>query len=305
MRASPSGEVRAMLEIVRLVTLHPALVHVTVGVVPLLVLAYAVAWRRRSPAWTFVGDSAVLFTAGVSLLTLSSGLLSNALVPWPGGLGTWRWLHLGFGITSTVLLITFAAARAVVRRRAPSAASGGRSLGAAAFVAAVVGATGWIGGEVLVFHSGVAVKAAADGALAPPLERASSEPADLHDSMRRLRASWAGITTSLAGMVVEEPRASDYEGLARDARSIERVASWVSSREAEGAHGAGGPMLAVMARTLEEQARTLADAAAARDLLGVSRAAGEITTTCAGCHDAMRWEASPPGEASPALGVLP
>lgn len=40
------------MEIIRLVTVHPMLVHFTLGGLPLIILAYAVAARRQSARWT-------------------------------------------------------------------------------------------------------------------------------------------------------------------------------------------------------------------------------------------------------------
>src|SRR6185312_16969025 len=106
---------------------------------------------------------------------------------WPGGIESWRWTHLGFGIATTVLLATLAVLRLAFRRsdvpaRAPVFA-------AAIIVAGVAAFTGWIGGEVLVFHSGMAVRAAGDGAFAPPVtDRRVSR--NFLDAMREARGAW-------------------------------------------------------------------------------------------------------------------
>jgi uncharacterized membrane protein len=52
-----------MFHVVRLATIHPALAHFTIGGLPLIVAAYAIAVWRRSPAWTLVGDAALVLTA--------------------------------------------------------------------------------------------------------------------------------------------------------------------------------------------------------------------------------------------------
>ena len=106
-----------MLEFARLVTVHPALVHFTIGALPIVIVAYAMAAVRRSPAWTFVGDVALTSTAALTLFTFAFGLVSNAMVRWPGGLDTWRWLHLAFGALSTLLLAGLAGFRLFQRRR--------------------------------------------------------------------------------------------------------------------------------------------------------------------------------------------
>src|SRR5262245_24453735 len=201
------------MAILRLETIHPSLVHVTIGALPIIVVAYAVAAWRRSHAWSFAGDVALVTTAAFTLATGASGLVSNAVVPWPGGIELWRWLHLGLGIASTVLLGTFAVARLVLRRRDP--ATGPRTCAAALAVACVIIATGWIGGDVLVFSSGMAVTAAGDGALAPPVYPAASPPLDFLDAMRKVRASWAAITTQVAWMLVHEPRDERYAAVKR------------------------------------------------------------------------------------------
>src|SRR5205814_2059357 len=128
---------RPEIEIFRLVTLHPALVHFALGGLPILVVAYVLARWRRSERWSFVGDVAATVTAAAATASLASGLLSNALVPWPGGLESWRALHLAGGVASALALVTLAVGRLAARRRHPvsgNAALAG-SLIAAAFVA--------------------------------------------------------------------------------------------------------------------------------------------------------------------------
>ncbi len=134
-----------MSHVVRLATVHPALAHFTVGGLPLIVVAYAIAVARRSPAWTFVGDAALVVTAALTLLTVTFGLVSNAVVPWPGGIEKWRWLHLGAGVATTLLLGALAAVRLVLRR--PEAAASPGLLAAALVIAGVVAFTAWVGGD--------------------------------------------------------------------------------------------------------------------------------------------------------------
>src|SRR5262245_34438536 len=137
--------------LVRLVTVHPALVHLTLGVLPVLVIGYAIAAWRRSERWSFVADVAAAIGAPITLATFAFGLVSNATLAWPDGLNTWRWLHLAFGAFTTLLFVLLAAFRLVLRRR-------GRASGVGAFVASsmlalVAAVAGWIGGEILVFRS--------------------------------------------------------------------------------------------------------------------------------------------------------
>src|SRR5262245_39166197 len=55
MQRTAAGEL-AMFDYVRWTTLHPALVHLPLGLLPLAVLAYWVAQRRQLERWQFVGD---------------------------------------------------------------------------------------------------------------------------------------------------------------------------------------------------------------------------------------------------------
>ena len=66
------------------VAVHPSLVHVTVGTVPVLLLAYVLARRRASPAWTFAGDVTLGVTAAVTVAATAFGFVSFLLVGWPG-----------------------------------------------------------------------------------------------------------------------------------------------------------------------------------------------------------------------------
>src|SRR5512134_3358792 len=102
---------------IRATTVHPALVHFTLGVVPVFLVAYAIASARRSPRWTFAGDVAVWIGAALTPATVASGLVSNALVSWPGGMQVWRWLHLGLAVASAVLFLALAVARLRALRR--------------------------------------------------------------------------------------------------------------------------------------------------------------------------------------------
>lgn len=275
--------------------MHPALVHVTVGVLPVIVVAYALASARRSDRWSFAGDVALWVGAVSSVATVSSGLVANALLRWPGALGTWRWVHLGAGVTSAALLIGLAAVRLRASRRGVIAGRG--TLAAALVLAAVVGVTGWIGGEVLVFHSGMAVTAAANGALAPAMSRASAPPADLREAMERLRGAWAEASTAHGRMLVERPTRDGYSRVAGAARDLARVAAWLEAEgprrvlERGGEHG--GPEVAAtveqLAGLLRERAGLLERAAAEERWAGVTQALGALTSTCAGCHEAVRW----------------
>lgn len=275
----------------RATTVHPAIVHLALGVVPVIVVAYAVSTRRRSERWSFAGDVALWLGAASALAAAASGLVANALVPWPGGLATWRWLHLGAGAASALAFVALAAARWRGFRRGVLAGRG--ALAGAVALAAVLGVTGWIGGEVLVFHSGVAVSAAGQGALAPSLSRERGPPADLRDAMGRLRGAWAEATTEHARMLVGRPEPAGYARIAAAAADLAAAARWLEAEGPRIAAEHGGPDAAaateLMASALRGRAAALAEAAAARRWSDVTRAVAAVTASCAGCHDATRW----------------
>jgi uncharacterized membrane protein len=280
---------------IRATTVHPALVHVTLGVLPVVVLAYGLAAARRSDRWSFAGDVALGVGAVFTIATAGAGLVANALVPWPEGLETWRWLHLGLGAAGTVLLLALAAVRFRALRRGALAGRG--TAACALLLAFLFGATGWIGGEVLVFHSGMAVTAAAHGALAPTLSRRSTPPEDLDDAMERLRGAWADASAAYGRMLVERPSADGYARVAGAAGEIARVARWLEAegprRVAEHAGEHAGPEVAAtveqLAGLLGEGAAQLEAAASAQRWSGVTRSLGAVTSACAGCHEAARW----------------
>jgi cytochrome c556/uncharacterized membrane protein len=289
------------LEAIRLVTLHPALVHFTLGTLPLLVLAYAVAAWRRSTRWTFVADATLVVTAVLTLATVAFGLVSNAVLPWPGGLQLWRWLHLGLGAAGGALLVGFAAVRLARRRLRPE--SGRGELVAALAVTGVMVVTGWIGGEVLVFHAGMGVKAAGNGALAPTVAVPQRPPRDLRGSMHRLRASWSTATTQIASLVVEHPRPEHYRAVEAAAARLEADARWVAKGEDDDEHeGHAHPEIDVglrfMAAGLADRARALEQAARAGQPAAVAEALGRVTAACAGCHQTYRWRQVAPSAVS-------
>lgn len=274
----------------RLVTVHPILTHFTIGVIPILVLAYAMAYLRRSEKWTFAGDATLVLTALITVVTAGFGLVSFFVLEWPGGLGTWRWLHLGFGAGTAALFAAFAIARLVGRRRR-GPLSGAGALLSAAGLALVVTFTGWLGGEVLVYRAGMAVTAAGDGALAPPITGTGEEPpASVEAAMHRLRGHWGATHGALAHMIAEEPAPESFERIARHADEMARVAEWtVGGGEGRAGAGQSQSQLAPMAGLLSDQARSLAEAARAQDIVQVTSAAGKVSSTCAGCHKQFRW----------------
>jgi hypothetical protein len=273
-----------MFHVVRWATVHPALAHFTIGGLPLIVIAYTVAMWRRSPAWTLVGDAALVVTAALTLATGVFGLVSNAIVSWPGGIERWRWLHLGFGVATTLSLALFATARLVLR----GAANSGRgAVAAALLVAGLAGFTGWIGGEVLVFHAGMAVRGAGDGALAPPVADTHKRPRDFLDAMRQARAAWASIQTRLAWMLVQHPRAEEFARIIVDAQRMQEVSRVMAEEGAKSSRSAD--VLVSMSQTLAGDAADIEEAARKRNLQDLAKAIGEASGHCADCHEQVRW----------------
>ncbi|MFI5288686.1 MAG: DUF2231 domain-containing protein [Polyangia bacterium] len=273
-----------MLTVVRLVTIHPVLTHFTIGGLPLIVIGYAIAVWRRSPAWTLVGDAALVVTAVLTLFTFAFGLVSNFVLPWPGGIAIWRWVHLGFGVATTVALVTFAALR--LRYRRPGVAAHASALVGVVIVAGLILFTGWVGGEVLVYHSGMAVGAAADGALALPVGH--SEPKDFLGAMRQVRGSWASIETQLAWMLVHHPRDQGFSRIEADARRLGELTGRMVDFGAKAPHSAD--TLVALAEALGGDADDIAEAAKDKSLQKLAHAVGEASSTCADCHEAVRWK---------------
>jgi uncharacterized membrane protein len=275
-----------MFHVVRLATIHPALTHFTIGGLPLIVIAYAIAVWRRSSAWTLAGDAALVVTAALTVGTGIFGLVSNAVVPWPGGIETWRWIHLGFGVATTTLLAALAVLRLVFRR--PDTPISPPLLGVVVIVAGVALFTGWVGGEVLVFHSGMAVRAAGDGALAPPVFDSTKRPKDFLDAMRQVRAAWGANNTRLAWLLVQHPRDEDFARIEHDARRMEELTKVMADEGAKNEKAAD--VLASMSQTLGGDADDIAEAAKKKSLPDIAHALGEMSGHCADCHTQVRWK---------------
>lgn len=273
------------ITLIRLTTVHPALVHFALGTLPLLVLAYGVAVARRSERWGFVGDVTAIVTALVSIIVASFGLVSNWVLDWPGGIGFWRWLHLAFGLGSTLLLVTLAGVRLQQRRQQPIPTV--RMFWATAGIGATMLFAGWIGGEVLVFRSGMAVTAAGDGALAPTAT-SSGEPHDVMSAMVRIRPAWARAGATLARAVVGQPEAADYAAIADEARQIGASARWLEAH-GETPEPSEQPRLRSLSGELAARSSELEQAASARHLADAAQAWGNVTGACSRCHAELRW----------------
>ncbi len=313
------------MEPIRLVTVHPLFTHFTLGAMPLLVVAYAAAALLRSERWAFAADVILVVTALLTVVTVAFGLVSNWVLDWPGGIGAWRWVHLGAGAASGAFLLALAAVRVRARRVRPDAS--GATFAAAATIAVLVGFTSWVGGELLVYRAGMGVRAAADGALAPPLGGAGAAPRDFMDAMGLLRSSWSVVHTEVATMIVDGPSDERFHTVAAAAARMRALATWVGEHAEEHHHPGdhdggdhphhtgdddagehhhaeehatsgtrGGDETADtdarhLATVLGRQVDGLEAAATGQDLSGLLRRVGEIDATCAACHEAHRWNA--------------
>lgn len=275
-----------MLPALRVLTVHPALVHVPLGAAPILLVAYALAAWRRSSEWARAGDVALVIAVPFTLLAFAFGLVSNAVAQWPGGLHLWRVAHLVLGAITCALYLGLAGLRWFQRRQ--GAPSGWVSAAGAALVALAVGATGWIGGEVLVFHAGIAVRGGADGALSPPL--GDHPPEDLVDVMGQLRGAWGGAQGSLAEMIAQHPTADGFKRITEDAQRLESLSAWLDGHPPPGLSDEDVAALQFMAGTLGERARALGQAAGQSSLPRCAKALAAVSATCAGCHAQLRWK---------------
>ncbi len=273
-----------MLHVIRLETVHPLLVHFTLGGFAIIILAYLMALWRRSSEWTRVGDVALVTTASITFATFTFGLVANATVPWPGGVQLWRWLHLGFGAFLTAALGVLATIRLARASRRP--VTGAATAGAVIGVAILAAWTGWMGGEVLVYRAGMAVQAAGNGSLAPPVVTAKGAPSDMNDGMDRIRASWGSATSHLALMVVQHPSPSGFAAVARDGESLGQTARWLAdiTRTSSGDQGFSN-----LAQKLVVGATQLQQSANKSDLEQATRSTADIEGTCAACHQQFRW----------------
>lgn len=274
----------------RLVTIHPLLVHLTVGALPVMVLAYVLAARRRSEAWTFVGDAIAGISAMLGVATVVFGFVANARLPDVAGLGPWRWAHAAAGVLTAALLAALALGR--LRPGVRGRTSGGTAVALAASVAVSAGLTGWLGGGVLVFRSGLAVQAAAEGVLSPRVPIASApSPRTLSEVMGRLRGAWATATTELALMLVVAPTERGFAIVAHEADRIGALAPWVSTDWGQGPAlrpGDHAPPAGV--DRLKEAATALGTAARAQNLAAANAALGAVGAACAACHAERRWQ---------------
>ncbi len=280
------------MDILRLVTVHPILVHVTLGGIPLMLLAYAVAARIRSPAWLFAGDFVLFSTALATVLTGLFGFVSFFVLDWPGGLDLWRWLHLSLGVATAGIVWVVAAYRLSNRRKLMAPNYFGLVGGAAAAMVFAI-AAGWVGGEVLVYRAGTAVLAAQNGALSPPVAAVHANPTGIADAMGRVRGHLAAAVGEEFGMMVEAPRPERFDAIAEQAVHLQDLARWLSIK-GEQAHEHGeeheeGHTFAELSQKLGARASELEDAARRKNLLRVGHAIDGVQGACASCHLEHRW----------------
>ena len=291
-----------MFDALRITTLHPAVVHLPLGILPWIVVAYALAAAKRSERWMFVADASLIFLVVTALASGALGYLAFFTLSWPGGLGPWPIVHLILGTATTLGALVLGALR--LRSVRSAARQGGmpRNLRPIAtrwmlssLALTVLGlSTGYIGGEVLVFHAGMAVKATGNGALAPPLERSDDAPGSLMETMHRLRPLWASSVTLTARAVVERPQAIDFATLADNARRMQKLARWLQDwggRSGGGEHAEhhDRARIAQLAAAFGESAEQLEHSAKRTDLQGSIEALGGVSVACAHCHQDQRW----------------
>lgn len=294
----------------RLVTVHPILVHLTIGLVPLVVAGYVAARVLKSERWSFVADVALYACAAVTVATAAFGLISYFALDWPGGLEVWKGLHLAFGSATALMLVVLVGYRLGSRKQHPLGSW--QTIVASSVIAVFVAFTGWVGGEVLVYRAGMAVAASGDGALAPPITASAGMPGDLAGAMHVLRGSWARVQVRAARMVVERPDPAGFEAIARDAQRISMVGGWLAEHAEHEHEGSDGQPAAALprrapvalaqlggsthdedmaddARQLITAADGLSAAARAGDLAAVTEASGRVASVCAECHAEHRW----------------
>jgi uncharacterized membrane protein len=288
------------MQLLRLTTVHPLLTHLSLGLLFALGVFYAVAALRPSARWLFAGDAALGLCALVTPVTAAFGLASNAALSWPGGFAPWRWLHLGLGVATTVLVGGLALVRLWARARPPGVAF----LGALGLLGVVAVATGWIGGELLVYRGGMAVRAGGEGALAPPLDLRTprGEPRNVADAMGRLRPAFGAAVSDASWILVNQPDNARFAAVAAAAARMAALGRWLAERPAEGEEQGPDEIARVAGRdeaaardlnrfgaALAVGAGRLGDAARRRDVHDTLEALGAVATTCCGCHEATRW----------------
>lgn len=290
-------------DIVRINTLHPALVHLPLGIIPLCLLAYFVAasmGAARGGRWVFVGDVALASAVVVTTLSAAAGYLAYFRLQWPGALDPWPLVHLVLGTSTTVgiWLIAGFRYRALKRSSSEARVSSARAqrwslpLSMTGITVAAL-ATGYIGGEVLVFHGGMAVKAGAQGMLAPPLRVDHRSPDSLHDAMHKMRGLWASSVAVSTRALTETPAAEHFRQIADDAEGLQKLTRWVidwaHQPKPDAQHHAD---LDRLAQEMEDQALKLEQAATQADLPATLDALGKVSAACASCHVQARWHNS-------------
>lgn len=317
-----------MFEFARLTTLHPALVHLPLGAIPLATLAYIMASLKRSERWLFVGDVALSFTGIAITLAAAFGFVAYFRLDWPGGLGPWPLVHLVLGTVTTVSVWLLLATRWRTQRWLKQHATAGQPLKqpftraatawswafASIGISLLAAFTGYIGGEILVFHGGMAVKASGNGTLAPPLAATEKAPKTLHDAMQRLRELWASSVATTSQATAERPKNADFARVAEDARRIQRLSRWIEDwahtpdTRSTAKPSKPEPDLEMerLAKALQTEAGHLEQAATQHNLPDTLDALGATSRACAECHDKKRWQRPAPlAQSGPLLRLNP
>jgi hypothetical protein len=159
----------------------------------------------------------------------------------------------------------------------------------------------------------MAVKAGANGTLAPPLAAKEQSPATLSDAMQRLRALWASSVATTSQATAERPKDADFARVAEDARRIQRLSRWLVDWAHTPVPASAGkaskpskpePDLEMerLAKALQTEAGQLEQAALQHNLPDTLYALGATSRACADCHDQKRWQGPAPHAQS---GPLP
>lgn len=297
-----------MFEALRAVTLHPAIVHVPLGCLPMVVVAYTMGAARVSERWMFAGDVALGVASLGALFAGVLGYVAYFNVEWPGGLGPWPIVHLALGTATVLAVAALAALRWRARRLVPERISKASWAVGSGLVTLLALMTGYVGGEILVFHGGIAVKGGAGGVLSPPLAVRDSSPASLHDAMDRLRPLWASCVTLTAAATVEGPSDATFDAVADHARRMQKLARWLYDwGGAQRGLAAESPTKATtdaerserrsrlqrLARGLGDSTFQLEQAAIQRKLPELVTALAATTNSCIECHQHASWQANP------------
>ena len=148
---------------------------------------------------------------------------------------------------------------------------------------------------MLVYRSGMAVTAAAEGMLEPAFSRNQPSPSSVPEAMQHLRADGSTANAPLAAMVFDHPSVERFGVVERAASRMQLTAQWMSgSPELKFQH----PDFSKEAGKLVSLAAKLSSAVGQGKVDLCQRALTEMTVACIGCHEEKRWSSSGPAGAS-------